>query len=227
MSSHGNRQSGGTVLGLIIGLIIGLAIAVGVAMTIKNTPIPFSNKAPRQGKAPDPAAGQMGDPNKPLYGNRDAARQAARSAPARSEEERVEALLQGQAPAAPGAVPAVPAIPPAPPVPAQAARTPEPLSSAPQPARVSPGGTAPAGNPDERYTYFLQAGAFLERSDAENTKARLALMGLSANIAERKSDNGTLYRVRIGPFAQLDAMNRVRGKLTDNGVDVAVVRVPK
>jgi cell division protein FtsN len=225
MTSHSNKQRGGTVLGLIIGLIIGLAIAVGVAMTIKNTSIPFSNKTGRPGKVPDPAAGQMTDPNKPLYGNRDAARQAARNAPGKSEEDRVEALLQGgQVPGAPvtGAVPApVPA-----PAPAPAARSAR-LEPRPATGNADPASAAPAGNPDERYTYFLQAGAFLERSDAENTKARLALMGLSANIAERKSDNGILYRVRIGPFPQLETMNRVRGKLTDNGVDVAVIRVPK
>jgi cell division protein FtsN len=33
--------------------------------------------------------------------------------------------------------------------------------------------------------------------------------------------------VRIGPFGQLETMNRVRGKLSDNGVDVAVVRIGK
>ena len=59
------------------------------------------------------------------------------------------------------------------------------------------------------------------------TAAKLALLGFEARISERPSDNGTLYRVRVGPFGQLDTMNRMRGKLTDNGVDVAVVRTPK
>jgi cell division protein FtsN len=92
--------------------------------------------------------------------------------------------------------------------------------------RLAKADPAPAAS-DEKFTYYLQAGAFLEQGDAENTKGKLALMGVPASIAERKGDNGTLYRVRIGPFAQLEAMNRVRSKLTDNGVDVAVVRVPK
>jgi len=33
--------------------------------------------------------------------------------------------------------------------------------------------------------------------------------------------------VRIGPFNQVDAMNRARTKLSDNGIDVAVVRNSK
>jgi len=95
------------------------------------------------------------------------------------------------------------------------------------PAKAGADKSQKADNTDEKFTYFLQAGAFREQADAENTRARLALMGFSANIAERQSENGTLYRVRIGPFSQLETMNRMRGKLTDNGVDVAVVRVAK
>ena len=59
------------------------------------------------------------------------------------------------------------------------------------------------------------------------TASLLALLGVAASIAERKSDLGTLYRVRVGPFADVESMNRARSRLTDNGVDVAVVRVPK
>ena len=81
--------------------------------------------------------------------------------------------------------------------------------------------------PDERFTYYLQAGAFRERQDAEATKARLALMGVAATIAERKSEMGTLYRVRVGPFDDVEGMNRARVRLSDNGVDAAVVRVPR
>jgi cell division protein FtsN len=33
--------------------------------------------------------------------------------------------------------------------------------------------------------------------------------------------------VRVGPFNELEPMNKVRGKLSDNGVDAAVVRISK
>lgn len=229
--SNRKRQRGGTILGLILGLIIGLSIAVVTAIMIKNTPLPFINKVGRP--APDAAASApAADPNKGLRGNRDPAREAAKQFAKPAEEEKAaepavaakesakdsakesakesakDAAREGARgdKAAEGKAPVVDKSAPA-----------ERL------AKVDPG-TAAA---DEKFTYYLQAGAFLEPADAENTKARLALMGVAASIAERKSDNGTLYRVRIGPFAQPEAMNRVRGKLTDNGVDVAVVRIPK
>lgn len=94
----------------------------------------------------------------------------------------------------------------------------------PEPATAA--SPAPAANA-EGFTYYLQAGAFRELNDAESTKAKLALMGVAATIAERKSELGTLYRVRVGPFSEIEAMNRARVRLSDNGVDAAVVRVPK
>jgi cell division protein FtsN len=80
---------------------------------------------------------------------------------------------------------------------------------------------------DDKYIYFLQAGAFREPADAESTRAKLALLGFEARINEKASENGNLYRVRIGPFAQLETMNRIRSKLSENSVDVAVVRTAK
>jgi cell division protein FtsN len=53
------------------------------------------------------------------------------------------------------------------------------------------------------------------------------LIGVEAKVSERQSENGVLYRVRVGPFSQLDAMNRVRTKMSDNGVDAAVVRIAR
>lgn len=232
MGKQFRKQAGGTLLGLIIGLIIGLGIAVVVAVTIKNTPLPFINKLGKPDKAPDPAAGKVGDPNKPLYGNGNAAKEAAKEFARRAEEEKAEAALSGQEePAKPEAKPEAK---PAPKASARADGSGE--SKAPvvversAPEKKTAAGTdkpQKADNADEKFTYYLQAGAFREQADAENAKAKLALMGVPASIAERQSENGTLYRVRIGPFAQLETMNRMRGKLTDNGVDVAVVKVPK
>jgi len=234
MIYQSNRQAGGTILGLIIGLIIGLAIAVGVAITIKNTPLPFVNKlgkqdrqekspdrvvAPNTSNAPPPAAptGPV-DPNKPLYGNREAARQAAKDVPRKSDEEQaVDAEVEAKKAEAQREETRR----------AEARARAAAAREAAKPAVVERSTVEGAGTVDDKFTYYLQAGAFLERADAENAKAKLALMGLSASIAERKTDNGTLYRVRLGPFGNLETMNRVRSRLGDNGVDVAVVRVPK
>lgn len=189
--------------GLIVGLIIGLLVAVGVAMTIMKTPLPFVDKIGKQSQP----AGELGDPNKTLPGG------------ARERREQNDTDGPAEAPAAPAAETKKPAVsPPAPVAPA----APPAAGSAPA---ASPNVTAPAGG--DGFTYYLQAGAFRELPDAEATKAKLALMGVAATIAERKSELGTLYRVRVGPFNEVEAMNRARVRLSDNGVDAAVVRVPK
>jgi cell division protein FtsN len=213
MINHRKNMRGGTLLGLIIGLIIGLAIAVGVAMTIKNTPLPFTNKLGKQDKPAEPVAGQAADPNKPLYGNREAAKEAAKDF-AKKMEEGKAAEVQADAKKEGTNKP-------------DSTQTAKVDGKPPVIDKSTPEKAQKADAGDEKWTYYLQAGAFLEQADAENAKAKLALMGFAASIAERQSDNGILYRVRIGPFGQLETMNRVRTKLSDNGVDVAVVRVPK
>ncbi len=81
----------------------------------------------------------------------------------------------------------------------------------------------PAVAPGE--TLFLQAGAFQKAADADNLKARLALLGLEAAIQEIAiPDKGAMYRVRVGPYAQIEEMNRVRGLLSQNGIPVSVVK---
>jgi cell division protein FtsN len=242
MNKQFRKQSGGTLLGLILGLIIGLGIAVVVAVTIKNTPLPFINKLGKPDKAVGPTAGQVSDPNKPLYGNTSAAKEAAKEFARRAEEEkamRAEAERESaaQPEQKPGTKPVEKVakvekadksdIKPDMKSDMKSDQSKVPVVERSTPEKMGADKSQKADNTDEKFSYYLQAGAFREQADAENTRARLALMGVSANVAERQSDNGTLYRVRIGPFAQLETMNRMRGKLTDNGVDVAVVRVPK
>ncbi len=92
-------------------------------------------------------------------------------------------------------------------------------SVAETPAKVAP--------TDDKWIYYLQAGAFRAWNDAESERARLALMGFEATITERQADSGTLYRVRLGPYAQADAMNKMRGRLSESGVEFAIIRAPK
>ncbi len=201
--NYKHKQAGGTILGIIIGLIVGLAIAVVVAVTITKTPISFVDRGVKNDKGIN-APSQMPDLNKSLYGNREPAKQAARQ-------------FQREPEVTVSTDPAV--VPNAPEVKA-------PVLDKPAADRVKKADAGAAA--EEKWTYYLQAGAFREAADAENTKAKLALLGIETSINERASeDNSTLYRVRIGPFSQVDAMNKVRSKLSENGVDVAVVRIPK
>jgi cell division protein FtsN len=83
--------------------------------------------------------------------------------------------------------------------------------------------TAAAG---ERETFFLQAGAFQNAPDADNLKARLALVGVEAIIQTATlPDKGVLHRVRVGPYASIEELNRARETLKQNGYDTALVRV--
>lgn len=206
------RQQGGTLLGIIIGLVIGLGIALGVAVMINKTPLPFMDKSGRQGRF-DVAPNQITDPNKSLYGNKSAAREAAKE------------FMKEPAPP----VNTVAQQPESKPSVAQEtgdkAQKPEPKA-----AEVKLGDTgkdATAKTEDDKFTYYLQAGAFRVQTDAEAMRAKLALIGVEAKVSERQSENGLLYRVRVGPLSQLDAVNKARSKLSDNSIDAAVVRISK
>jgi len=83
---------------------------------------------------------------------------------------------------------------------------------------------AKPGAPKE--SYFLQAGSFPNPADADSLKARLALMGMEANVEPANvAGKGTWYRVRLGPYTRVDEINRVRQQLTQNGIEVSLVKV--
>lgn len=209
-----SRQDGGTLMGLILGLVIGLGIAVAVALLITKTSMPFTNKNIKTDKVDAPVT-QMQDPNKPLYGSKDAVKEAAKdvakaidgSKPADTVTKAAEVKVETK------------------PAPTPAEKNPE--KAADKTEVKTPDAAAKTDVVDDKYIYFLQAGAFRELTDAESARAKLALLGFEAKISEKASDNGNLYRVRIGPFAQLEIMNRMRSKLSENSVDVAVVRTAK
>jgi cell division protein FtsN len=203
------RQRGNTLTGIIIGLIVGLAIAVAVALAITKGASPFTDKAAKTGRPADPEPSAATDPNKPMYGNRDAAREANKE------------LAERAAPAAKGNAAAD-----ADPLGAAIAGMEKPAAPAEtHPLAVPPAAQAAAGG--DGYIYYLQAGAFREMADAESARAKLALLGFEATISDRTSDSGVLHRVRMGPFNQVEAMNKARAKLQDSGVDVAIVRNQK
>jgi len=203
-------QRGSTLTGVIIGLIVGLGIAVAVALVITKGASPFTDRSNKMGRPADLEPSQASDPNKPLYGNRAPVPQA----------------------------PAQPNVAPRPATPAAAPADADPLGAAiagmqeprpaPTPAPAAPVNTAApipgAAAVTDGYIYYLQAGAFREMSDAENTRAKLALLGFEAAITDRSTDSGVLHRVRVGPYSQVEAVNKARAKLLDSGIDVAIVR---
>lgn len=79
---------------------------------------------------------------------------------------------------------------------------------------------------DAREAFFLQAGAFNSAPEADNMKARLALLGVEATIQTTPAqDKGLLHRVRVGPYTSIDELNRTRETLKQNGVATTLIRV--
>jgi cell division protein FtsN len=96
---------------------------------------------------------------------------------------------------------------------------------------VAPSATADQTRPVKPQTpafqpQILQAGSFPNSNDAENLKAKLALLGVEASIQSATiKDKGVWYRVRLGPYKTADEMNKARGFLKQNGVDSTPMRV--
>jgi cell division protein FtsN len=203
-------QRGGFAMGLIVGLLIGLALALAVALYVTKVPVPFVNKVPQRTAEQDAAETEKNknwDPNAGL-GQKPGQRPPGAG---------------GSAPA--GAVPATPATPPvatAPKASAPAgARDPAAILAAREGSPVKP---TPAADP---FNYFVQAGAFARPEDAEQQRAKLAIMGYEAKVTEREQSGRTVYRVRIGPFPVKDTAEGAKDKLASAGVESALVRVQK
>lgn len=227
------HQRGGTILGFIVGLIVGLAIAVVVAMVVTKSAVPLSSKQAKQGKISDPTASQTADPNKPLYGNNAAAKEAAKSftkegetpdvqgdgkKETKAEDKSAEKQKKPDA-AKPDAAKADAAKADAAKQSSAKAEAAKADAAKAEPARKEPS--------EDKWAYYLQTNAYRDAADAESERAKLALTGFEARISEATSQGGPLYRVRIGPFSNIDTMTRVRGKLTDSGINAAVIRIQK
>ena len=88
------------------------------------------------------------------------------------------------------------------------------------PKQATKGSTAGA-----KEAFFLQAGAFQSAPEADNLKATLALLGYEAAIETTTlPDKGVWHRVRIGPYTNVEELNRARDALKQNGVQTTLVK---
>ena len=96
--------------------------------------------------------------------------------------------------------------------------------STPAPASAA----APAPTAESGTRVMLQAGAFKSEQDADSMRARLALLGLDARVSQVTQPDGAtvLYRVRIGPYRELDDLSGIRRTLSENGIEAQVVHAP-
>ena len=75
-------------------------------------------------------------------------------------------------------------------------------------------------------TFYLQAGAFQNAPDADNLKARLALVGMAASVQTTTlPDKWVWHRVRVGPYTAIEELNRARETLKQNGIETTLIKV--
>jgi len=74
--------------------------------------------------------------------------------------------------------------------------------------------------------YFLQVGAFQTEAEADNMKAKLALLGLEAVVQTATvPDKGVWHRVRVGPYNDLDQIAKARSELAKNGFNADLIKI--
>jgi len=200
------RESGGTLLGVFIGLVLGIALAATVGLYVTG-----GWKAYQQ----------------QIAGNRSAAdaREPVKTAKADADRPRFDfyKILPGGEEAKSVAKPAPPDRALADKAAGRAAPEQAPPADNKAKAAESVASVDAATKVPERF--WLQAGSFTTEADAENLRARLAMAGWEAQMQQGQlPDKATRYRVRLGPYDNVNELNRVKGELARRGFDVAVIR---
>ena len=85
--------------------------------------------------------------------------------------------------------------------------------------------TTPATDAAGDAPYLLQAGAFGASGDAEATKAKVALLGLSARVESAQLNGKTVYRVRMGPYSTASELAEAKRKLASGGLPAMAIKV--
>ena len=74
--------------------------------------------------------------------------------------------------------------------------------------------------------YFLQAGSFQHAGEADNQKAKLAIMGIEAIVESVDlPGKGIWHRLRIGPYRTVSEINQARMALQQNGIQTSLMKV--
>lgn len=188
--------SGGSMLvGILIGLLLGLGIALAVAIYLNKVPGAFLSRGNQPAEPTQAAKGAKSDPA------------ASKSTPPAGK------ATEGAGKAD-----------------AKSDEKPRFDFYSILPGTEDPGKAKPVPGPGDaaaeaKETFYLQAGAFQNPADAENMRARLALLGIEAVIqAGTSGDRGTFHRVRIGPFSRVDEVNRTRDTLKQNGIESTLIK---
>lgn len=183
--------------GTLLGLIVGLLVGLGVALAI----------ALYVSKVPIPFVDKLPQ-RTPEQDSAEAQR---------NKDWNPNAPLATRA----GAPPSSPASGPS-----EAAATPSGASAKPA-APASAPTRQPADKRPEVTGLFIQAGAYSKPEEAEQQRARLAMLGFSARISERDQGGRIVYRVRLGPFETREETQGPMDRLQAAGIEVSLVKVER
>ncbi|AXE30486.1 SPOR domain-containing protein [Chromobacterium phragmitis] len=229
-NSSSSRGGGGMMAGIIIGLIVGVAVAVGLAMYLNRSPVTFQTKNERKAETPQPPT-ELLAPGTRISDAASAAAPAAQPAPVPPSQPQAT-LDSGQSAPPPadshGAKPK-----PAPQAQAKGGKEeqrfdfykilPGQVDAVTSDAKSGRPGEPSASAPAKKV--YLQLGAFQNQDEADNLKAKLALLGVEAKIQSvNVPDKGMVHRVRVGPLSRQDDVDRLRAQLKQDGISANVVK---
>ena len=204
-----SRKSGfgGTLLGVFIGVALGLALAAGVAYYLMKAGNPYLSAGPAR-EGPREAAKDPAKPGRSETGTAEKPRFDFYKILPGVEEPKVQPKNADRGTADKAT--------------ADRAASPD-KTVAKADDRVAPPASDKTAKAAERF--WLQAGSFTTEADAENLKARLAFAGWEAAIQPANlPEKGLRYRVRLGPYDNIDELTRMKGELAKRGFDVAVIK---
>jgi cell division protein FtsN len=230
-------SGGGTLLGLFIGLVVGVIAVAGVVWYVNKVPLPFTTTG-QQAKLPSPVSdAPRPEPTPEIAAPVPPAPVALPGKPGDSttpEKPRFDfyKILPGNAEAIPDPTQRVPSVT------ERLPATIPPLEG--KPLEIKPIDVRP---PEDRKAedkkaedkkaeaeallkkpIYLQAGSFQNVAEADNQKARLALMGVEARIQQVMLQDKVWYRVRLGPYPRMEEVSILRGELARQGIDARVVK---
>lgn len=201
---------GGTLVGMFIGLVLGVCIAAGVVLYINRAHAPFLNN-PKEKVAPPPK-NEVGD-NKP---------QPPLVLPGKPGEPVTEKRFQFYD-ILPGKTDAVPDNK-SDPAKADAKKDETKKDEAKKDEKKEEPKKADPKKEELKHPVYFQAGSFSAPQDADNQKAKLALLGMEASILQVMVQDKTYYRVQLGPFRTLEEANKARSELAKAGVEVSLIK---
>ena len=196
-------QAGGTLWGIFIGLVIGVLISFGAVLAMNHADLPFQSKGGAAQRSD--TAGEQSGTIAPLPGKPgDKVGNASSGDKSRFDFYKI---LPGGQEAAPKA------------------------DAKPADAKGGDNKTDDAHKSEAKSKeafaepQYLQVGSFQKPSDADNLRAKLALIGLDAGLQEVDlPEKGKMYRVRTGPYSNVEEMNRARTLLSQNGIQFTPVK---